>query len=297
MHRDFKGIWIPREFWLIEGLSPMEKILWSEIDSLYDEEKKGCFASNEYLARFMQVKERTVRDVLCKLRKLKLIEDVSFDGRQRVIKALLPDSDYPNRLAKWRKSGIPTDENPAVCMPEIRQAHLYIESSLEQRREKPLQPLKNKPAKRTKSGGVGGVFFSREERTFINLTSPLIQTLSDTFPGVNVSQQLNEMKLWLIDNPQRTGTMSFITKWLKKSFQDLPQPYVRQEESTREVDPELAQLMKERDERIKREMEFAQEELDRKEKLAQERRKKRLEEHMKSEFAEFDMCEEDDDFE
>lgn len=132
VNRDFKGIWIPREIWLAEGLSATEKILWAEIDSLYDEEKKGCYASNEYLARFMGVKERTLRDALCKLRQLKLIEDVSFDGRERVIKALPVGADFSVRLAEWRKSAMLDGENPPPYVAKSRHPHVYIDTSVDQ---------------------------------------------------------------------------------------------------------------------------------------------------------------------
>ena len=41
--RDFKGIWIPKEIWLSEQLSLMEKVLFVEIHSLDNED--GCYAS------------------------------------------------------------------------------------------------------------------------------------------------------------------------------------------------------------------------------------------------------------
>ena len=86
-NRDFKGIWIPRQIWLMEELSPMEKILFAEIDSLDNEE--GCYASNEYFAEFLGKSERSVRRYLEKLKNLELIEIVDFDGRRRVIHSLL----------------------------------------------------------------------------------------------------------------------------------------------------------------------------------------------------------------
>ena len=52
--RDFKGIWIPREIWLAEDLSHIEKLYLAEIDSL-DNGKKGCFASNAYFSRFFKM--------------------------------------------------------------------------------------------------------------------------------------------------------------------------------------------------------------------------------------------------
>lgn len=67
MNRDFKGIWIPREIWLSEDLSMTEKVLLVEIDSLDNE--SGCFASNEYFAKFLKIsKDRVSRLIsgLCK---------------------------------------------------------------------------------------------------------------------------------------------------------------------------------------------------------------------------------------
>ncbi|MFQ7545099.1 MAG: helix-turn-helix domain-containing protein [Turicibacter sp.] len=67
MNRDFKGIWIPREIWLNEDLSITEKVLLVEIDSLDNE--SGCFASNEYFAKFLKIsKDRVSRLIsgLCK---------------------------------------------------------------------------------------------------------------------------------------------------------------------------------------------------------------------------------------
>ena len=50
MNRDFKGIWIPKEIWVNEDLSAIEKIIYAEICSLDTE--KHCVAGNEYLADF-----------------------------------------------------------------------------------------------------------------------------------------------------------------------------------------------------------------------------------------------------
>ncbi len=88
--RDFKGIWIPKEIWLFEGLTIAEKALWAEIDSLYDEEKGGCYASNEYLCKFNGVKLRVLQRMIANLKAKGLIEQVAFDGRERIIKAVVP---------------------------------------------------------------------------------------------------------------------------------------------------------------------------------------------------------------
>jgi hypothetical protein len=87
MNRDFKGIWIPKTIWLCTDLKPNEKILLSEIDSLDNE--KGCFASNEYFSKFLQVDISTVTRAIAKLKKLQYIFQESFNGRERILRSNL----------------------------------------------------------------------------------------------------------------------------------------------------------------------------------------------------------------
>jgi len=81
--RGFKGIWIPKEVWLSD-LGFLEKFLLAEIDSL-SKNDSGCYASNEYFAKFIGVSEDYIRKVLTRLRKLGLVKTKSFDGRYRYI--------------------------------------------------------------------------------------------------------------------------------------------------------------------------------------------------------------------
>lgn len=84
LQRDFKGVWIPKEIYLNDQLTWTQKILYCEIDSLDNDE--GCFATNEYFATFLGIKERAVRDALSRLKELGLVEQVGFDGRKRRLK-------------------------------------------------------------------------------------------------------------------------------------------------------------------------------------------------------------------
>jgi hypothetical protein len=86
--RSFKGIWIPKELWFDDRLTPEEKIFMAEIDSL-DGDKKHCYASNDYFAHFFKCQERKVQCMLAKLKKMGFIEYVAFDGRTRRIKSNL----------------------------------------------------------------------------------------------------------------------------------------------------------------------------------------------------------------
>lgn len=90
MERDFKGVWIPREVWLDDSLSALEKVILIEIDSL-DTEENHCYASNKYLAEFCRCSEIKVSQAIKKFIFLGYIEQISFDGRTRILKSRLKD--------------------------------------------------------------------------------------------------------------------------------------------------------------------------------------------------------------
>lgn len=84
-NRDFKGVWIPKEIWLNENLTMLEKVILTEIDSLDNEEH--CVAGNDYLAQFCQCSIPKVTQAVKKLIELGYIEVVSFDGRHRKLRS------------------------------------------------------------------------------------------------------------------------------------------------------------------------------------------------------------------
>ena len=86
--RDFKGVWIPKEVWLDTRLSALEKVILTEIDSL-DSSERGCFASNEHIAKFCQCSESKVSKAISKLIELGYLYLQSFDGRKRELKSRL----------------------------------------------------------------------------------------------------------------------------------------------------------------------------------------------------------------
>jgi hypothetical protein len=85
--RAFTHISIPREIWLSNDLSLLEKCLYVEIISLslYDVYPYGCFASNEYFSNFFGVSERWISKSISKLRKIGLISQESLNGRKRLL--------------------------------------------------------------------------------------------------------------------------------------------------------------------------------------------------------------------
>lgn len=106
--RAFKGIWIPREIWLDQRLSYFEKCLLAEISSLDGE--KHCYASNEYFAKFFNERIRKIQTGISKLKSLGYIEQVSFDGRTRVLKTTYDKFDTSNMPTKNRHVKFDTSE-------------------------------------------------------------------------------------------------------------------------------------------------------------------------------------------
>ena len=104
-NRDFKGVWIPKEIWLNTDLSIIEKVLLVEIDSL-DNSDRGCFASNEYLAKFVQLSEGRVANIISDLKKRKFLIQVFFDGRNRGLRISKSESRFnENVKAEYTKTG------------------------------------------------------------------------------------------------------------------------------------------------------------------------------------------------
>ena len=65
VNRAFKGVWIPKEIWLEEHLSWMEKLFLVEIVSL--SKKDGCYASNKYFSRFFKLSPSRCSQVISSL--------------------------------------------------------------------------------------------------------------------------------------------------------------------------------------------------------------------------------------
>ena len=82
--RDFKGVWIPKEIWLSEKLSLMEKVLFVEIHSLDNE--RGCFASNRHFSEFFGISERQIRNHVASLKTKGFVKVTIANRNQRVIR-------------------------------------------------------------------------------------------------------------------------------------------------------------------------------------------------------------------
>lgn len=105
--RDFKGVWIPREVWLSEQLSLMEKVLFVEIHSLDNE--RGCFASNQYFATFFDISDRQIRNVIGSLKSKGFVTVSVINKNERTIRT----------AGKWKRISEEELRNLAQMKSEV----------------------------------------------------------------------------------------------------------------------------------------------------------------------------------
>jgi len=84
----WRGWWIPAEIGklMMRGkLEPREVILLAMIDGMVHHSGKSCWASNPELASYMGCSTKRIEFMISKLKRMKLLVVVGFDGRRRYI--------------------------------------------------------------------------------------------------------------------------------------------------------------------------------------------------------------------
>lgn len=66
LHRDFKGVFIPKALWMDTNLSMNEKALLVEIDQLSSDDS-ACWAGNAHFANFLNLSKSRVTDIISSL--------------------------------------------------------------------------------------------------------------------------------------------------------------------------------------------------------------------------------------
>jgi hypothetical protein len=114
MHRDFKGVWIPKEVWLNKNLTIMEKLFLVEIDSL--DNSDGCFASNKHFSGFFRVSKNRCTEIIKSLEKKGLITVKLIRKGKQIVKREL-------RVLPIRKTEQPYSENRDNPVRETEQPY------------------------------------------------------------------------------------------------------------------------------------------------------------------------------
>lgn len=86
-NRDFKGVWIDKYIWLNKELTWMEKLLYTEIESL--DKEKGCFAMNNYFSRFFDISKARITQIIGELKRKDYVTVTLERKNQMVAKRII----------------------------------------------------------------------------------------------------------------------------------------------------------------------------------------------------------------
>jgi hypothetical protein len=143
----FIGLFIPVEVLDMPELSHTDHMLLAWIDALSKNAQKACFASNDYFAKKLRLKENTVKILISKLVNLGLVERHSFDGRQRLLRTC-----KENWFNRDSQSTAEVDLNQPQTLKKInprgsfKSTPSYIDNSIEKRIDKTPPTPKGKEA-------------------------------------------------------------------------------------------------------------------------------------------------------
>lgn len=255
----FTGIFIPAEILEMENLTPLEQMLVSWIDALHSKEYGGCFASNEYLAQKLRVKENTIAKAITNLRQLGLIEDISFNGRHRVIRAKI--AEYVEKCQS--KAGL--DLNPKQGWRKIQGSHgekskrIYKEERKEERKERETSKPPDQGPPSPASGGVsehafGLVSFFFEKLKEINpkIAKPNLKTWTKELDRImridNRSPEELRQVIEYIINEHKTSTSEFTWSKAVQSPAKLREHFAKIWMQMKKVNPKEFQKQKEKKE-------------------------------------------------
>ena len=186
LERDFKGVWIPKEIWLDNKLTWMEKIVITEINSL--DGKDGCFASNNYLADFFDLTPGRISQIISSLIDKKYISANYEKKGKEVVKRVLRILNTP---IKNSRGGI----------KNIKEGY-----------------LENAKGINTKSNNTISIY---REGKFFNITEERHNKYKQLYPKLDIDFQYDKMDIWLEDNPKKQktdrGYPRFVSGWLDRA--------------------------------------------------------------------------------
>ena len=239
--RNFKGIWIPKNIYLNQNLSWTEKILLIEIDNLDND--RGCFASNKHFAKFLNVKENTVSIYIKHLKELGFVEQISFDGRTRVLKVnqelftttpkfIEPENENKNKVDKnqldlflsndLKNSNTSFEKTQTDPLKKVKEPNIYINNTA----NSPINNNKKDKSFLGKNAEDGSDFLNKIQKETIKSEKEInkqifgygITLLNDA--GIQDSKQARRIiGKWLKTN-SRIDVLKFIKKALERKILD-----------------------------------------------------------------------------
>jgi hypothetical protein len=233
LERDFKGVWIKKEIWLNTNLSLIEKVLIVEIDSL-DKSNRGCFASNEYLANFVNLSEGRVANIISDLKKRDFLIQLFFDGRNRglrINKHKCESSFNENVKPDLTKTGKRTSRKREYTNTDNNTINNTINILSENSKEFSPIEINGTEIKEKKNGKVNPFQLISElqniekEKTFAeqkekerkpNPTYEAFTIFCQTFEKLSGANYPKDKKGNYIMSPKEAGGMVYLLRWLEK---------------------------------------------------------------------------------
>jgi hypothetical protein len=212
--RKFTHLVIPAEIWLRRDISIQARALWAELYSLHDDEKGGCFASDEYLMEFIGLRRSRLHEILKELKDANLMVIVSFNGRTTVRKATLENQSVGRQV-----SGKPDSTNPENRTSNIRDPGFtpYIYRKEERKDKYIAESTHSAPQIRAK---VADISFSFEDRSFSGISEKDLNSWKELYPQTDIPRELKEMSQWILANPSKAKSKKlwrkFILNWLQR---------------------------------------------------------------------------------
>lgn len=120
--RKFAGVWIDSEIYLAADITPTEKLLIAEINSL--DKGDGCFAGNDYFAEFFITTPGNISNMISRLKDKGLVLDVSTDDGRR----LKISDDIKKILRKNKITEEPKQEESEISTDNLDVSTEHMES-------------------------------------------------------------------------------------------------------------------------------------------------------------------------
>lgn len=223
--RQFKGIWIPKEIWLDDNLSALDKVILAEIDSL-DDENNGCYASNQYIADFCKCSESKVSKTISTLKKQGYIYVQNFDGRKRYIKSNIKycKADEQKMTSGIVKNAIPHSKK--CYADEQKMLHINIENNIENNIVENIKPVRHK------YGEYKNVLLSDKE----------IEKLKAEIP--NYQRYIENLSSYMMSTGKSYKShLATIRNWARKDGVKPPKAETDEERIRREQNEQLLRAM------------------------------------------------------
>jgi hypothetical protein len=136
--RAFKGVWICAAIFLDERLTPAEKILLAEIDSLTTDDH-GCYASNAHFAKRLGVTESRANHVVARLTREGHIVRVCCDGRltHRVVAPQYSSNPATSRRLIERNRRVAKNSSSELSRAEDTNSELLELATVTSQKEQP----------------------------------------------------------------------------------------------------------------------------------------------------------------